>query len=180
MASNGELELPILKTCSTVLREQQWGEGDEGEAFDLRTFGALLRANPPRTSNTVRELTVDAGKDGEYVVLNQYTLAASDGGGYGTAVHTVTGCPASCLVSASTWMSGSLDPADVAGETAAATMISHFWPGGVGPVALGGQHDNFALRYSGEFVFEADLYQFWASSDDGSRVYVDDNLVLDR
>lgn len=149
-----------------------------GQALDARQFSALVNAYPPRAGGTyVRDLTVDAGKDGSFVVLNQYSMAD---GSSGTAVHTVEGCPSACLVAQSSWINGALDPSEVAGETADATYISHFWEGGIGPAALDGQHDHFALRYSGEFQFNEDVYQFWASSDDGSRLYVDDQLVLDR
>ena len=165
-------------------QSEQW---TGGQTFDAAAFRSLISSNPPRPGgrNINRALTVDAGKDGQYVVLNQYTLAAADGGGAGTAVHTVVGCPANCKVASSVWMAGSLDPTDVAGETASATMISHFWPGDGGPAALNNQHNNFALRYSGEFQFSCQdspscLWQFWASSDDGSRLYVDDQLILDR
>ena len=162
---------PVVSSCSGP---DKWVDG---QALDARQFAALVGAYPPRAGGTyVRDLTVDAGKDGSFVVLNQY----STGDGRGTAVHTVEGCPSACRVAQSTWINGALDPSDVAGETADATYISHFWEGGVGPAALDGQHDHFALRYSGEFQFDADVYQFWASSDDGSRLYVDDKLVLDR
>ena len=163
---------PALSSCSGP---DKWVDG---QAMDARQFGALINAFPARAGGTyVRDLTVDAGKDGSFVVLNQYTTAD---GSSGTAAHTVGGCPAACRVVASVWINGALDPSDVAGETADATYISHFWEGNVGPAALDGQYNNFALRYSGEFQFDEDVYQFWASSDDGSRLYVDDKLVLDR
>ena len=154
---------------------EEWADGQE---FTVHQFESLVNAYPARTGGTYRrELTVDAGKDGRSVVLNQYSLPD---GSMGTAVHTVAGCPSSCRVVASEWINGALDAADVAGETSSGTYISQFWNGGDSPGPLNGQTTNFALRYSGDFVFEDDIYQFWASSDDGSRLYVDDKLVLDR
>ena len=154
------------------------GEWSDGQIFPLPNFIQLINAHPARAGGTYRrELTVDAGVDGSYVVLNQYTMGD---GSTGTAVHTVTGCPGACKVAASEWLNGALRASDVAGETAASTYISHFWEGSLGPNALGGQHNNFAMRYSGEFAFTEGLWQFWASSDDGSRLYVDGALILDR
>ena len=152
------------------------GEWSDGQIFTLPSFIQLINAHPARPGGTAtRELTVDAGVDGSSVVLNQYTMGD---GSSGTAVHTVIGCPSACKVAETEWLNGALRASDVAGETAASTYISHFWEGSVGPIALSGQHSNFAMRYSGEFVFTAGLWQFWASSDDGSRLYVLDAVCF--
>ncbi|MFA5991389.1 MAG: PA14 domain-containing protein [Candidatus Doudnabacteria bacterium] len=40
--------------------------------------------------------------------------------------------------------------------------------------------DNFSARWAGNFNFSTALYQFTATSDDGVRVYVDDQLLIDQ
>jgi LysM repeat protein len=40
--------------------------------------------------------------------------------------------------------------------------------------------DFFSARWIGEFTFEAAKYRFYATVDDGIRIYVDDTLVLDE
>ncbi|MBN2001770.1 MAG: hypothetical protein JXA21_00325 [Anaerolineae bacterium] len=39
--------------------------------------------------------------------------------------------------------------------------------------------DNFAVRWTGKFTFEAGRYRFSTTTDDGVRLYVDDKLVID-
>lgn len=43
-----------------------------------------------------------------------------------------------------------------------------------------GLSDNYSVRWKGRFTFEAGNYVFNTDSDDGSRIYVDGNLVVDH
>ena len=45
---------------------------------------------------------------------------------------------------------------------------------------LSGQVDNFSVRWTGSLSFENANYVFFSRSDDGSRAYVDDAIVLDH
>ena len=55
--------------------------------------------------------------------------------------------------------------------------ISHNW--GLGSPANGVNADNFSARYSGTFNFNAGTYNFTASADDGVRLLVDGQTVVD-
>ena len=58
--------------------------------------------------------------------------------------------------------------------------IHRQWLGqGVGLDQLGGQTDHFSIRWVGTFDFGG-TFQFQTRSDDGSRLFVDNNLVLDK
>ena len=58
------------------------------------------------------------------------------------------------------------------------TAINYDW--GTGSPAAGVNADNFSVRWSGQFNFAAGGYTFSATADDGIRVYVDGNLVIDK
>lgn len=45
--------------------------------------------------------------------------------------------------------------------------------------AAGLERDNFSVRWSGTFPFEAGRYRFTTTSDDGVRLYVDDQRIID-
>ena len=58
--------------------------------------------------------------------------------------------------------------------------LAHNW-GSLGPLALGGITDRFSARWSGDFNFgSGGLYRFTAAADDGVRVWVDGDLVIDQ
>jgi hypothetical protein len=44
--------------------------------------------------------------------------------------------------------------------------------------ASGVNHDDFSVRWSGDFLFESGRYRFATTTDDGVRLYVDDRLVI--
>jgi hypothetical protein len=58
------------------------------------------------------------------------------------------------------------------------SAINYDW--GTGGPGGGIAVDGFSARWSGSFDFAARNYTFWARTDDGVRIYVDDVLVLDR
>ena len=50
-----------------------------------------------------------------------------------------------------------------------------------GAFHIGGKPDDFAVRYTGEFdVARAGSHTFHLTSDDGSRLYIDGQLVIDN
>lgn len=51
---------------------------------------------------------------------------------------------------------------------------------GTGAPAVGIPADNFSARWSRTVTFESGVYRFYAWADDGIRLYVDDDLVLDE
>jgi VCBS repeat-containing protein len=55
--------------------------------------------------------------------------------------------------------------------------ISYSWFWGETPDGISG--DNFSVRWTGRIAFDADFYRFNASADDGIRVWIDGNLVID-
>ncbi|MGE3272234.1 MAG: PQQ-dependent sugar dehydrogenase [Chloroflexota bacterium] len=55
--------------------------------------------------------------------------------------------------------------------------IDHDWGGG--PPVAGFGDDHFSVRWTGRFVFSSDTYDFSARSDDGARVWVDGDLIID-
>jgi glucose/arabinose dehydrogenase len=55
--------------------------------------------------------------------------------------------------------------------------INHNWGGG--PPAPGFGDDHFSVRWTGRFTFAGDIYDFSARSDDGARVWVDGQLIID-
>ena len=74
------------------------------------------------------------------------------------------------------------DNIDLAGAPVArrvdAAPLKHQWGYELAAPELGG--DNFSARFDGLFDFEAALYRFNVVSDDGVRLYIDDQLVLDQ
>jgi hypothetical protein len=46
--------------------------------------------------------------------------------------------------------------------------------------ALGLPEDNFSVRWSRDDSFDAGRYRFYATADDGIRVYIDGELLLDE
>lgn len=55
--------------------------------------------------------------------------------------------------------------------------INNNW--GTGGPGNGIGNDNFSVRWTGDFYFEADTYRFNASMDDGMRLWVDNSLIID-
>jgi LysM repeat protein len=58
------------------------------------------------------------------------------------------------------------------------TTVDFDW--GKGSPAPGITADYFSARYSGKFYFVGGSYRFTATSDDGIRVWVDDNLIINQ
>jgi hypothetical protein len=58
--------------------------------------------------------------------------------------------------------------------TSCETSINYEWGSG-GP----GTNDNFSVRWTGSFNFNAGTYTFTARSDDGIRVWLDGSLIID-
>jgi hypothetical protein len=56
--------------------------------------------------------------------------------------------------------------------------IDFFWGGGSPAVGL--PEDSFSARWSRQETFDPGVYRFYAQADDGVRLYVDGNLVLDE
>ncbi|MBW4678481.1 MAG: hypothetical protein KME19_00005, partial [Microcoleus vaginatus WJT46-NPBG5] len=57
------------------------------------------------------------------------------------------------------------------------SSINNDW--GAGGPGQGIGNDNFSVRWTGSFNFDSGHYLFRASMDDGMRMWVDDNLVID-
>ena len=57
------------------------------------------------------------------------------------------------------------------------SAIDYDWGTG-GPSGVG--VDGFSVRWLGTFDFAAGDYTYWARTDDGVRIYVDDALVYER
>jgi|GEM_PF-3801470 len=59
------------------------------------------------------------------------------------------------------------------------TTISHTWDAGDSP-GTGVGDDQFSVRWTGNFDFDAGEYTFFMLTDDGMRVWLDDDLIFDR
>gem|GEM_PF-2053071 len=69
---------------------------------------------------------------------------------------------------------------DLSGEPLEASLdpaIDFDWQGGGPSEAL--SHDKFSARWQGDFEFEAGYYRFRSDADDGFRVWVDGDLIID-
>ena len=75
------------------------------------------------------------------------------------------------------------DNAQLAGDAVATVcedVINKNW-GRQGVPELGGRGDHFSVRWNGRYLFDPSAYwTFTSQSDDGSRVYVDGIMILDR
>jgi len=71
--------------------------------------------------------------------------------------------------------SGSLAGSPILVRTDAAIDFNWGWDA----PAPGMNRDDFSVRWSGTFPFEAGRYRFTTTTDDGVRLYVDDQLILD-
>ncbi|MBI5531049.1 MAG: hypothetical protein HY918_06160 [Candidatus Doudnabacteria bacterium] len=69
---------------------------------------------------------------------------------------------------------------DLSSPAATGTTKEINFDWGFGSPATGVRVDNFSARWQGYFNFENGLYRFSATSDDGARVYVDDQLVISQ
>jgi 4-amino-4-deoxy-L-arabinose transferase-like glycosyltransferase len=59
-------------------------------------------------------------------------------------------------------------------------FINFNWGGGGPDPACGAGSDNFSVRWTRTMHFESGTYRFAVTSDDGSRLFVDDQLKLDK
>lgn len=61
-------------------------------------------------------------------------------------------------------------------------QLNYFWgsQGPASPVSSYVGSDNFAVRWTGTFDFLETVYEFTAVADDGVRIYVDGDLIVDR
>ncbi len=66
-----------------------------------------------------------------------------------------------------------------AAGTPCPTELAYDW-GQQAPLELPGRTDHFSVRWMGEMTIAPGSYSFSSHSDDGSRLYVEGNLVLDR
>lgn len=57
------------------------------------------------------------------------------------------------------------------------TSINYNW--GTGSPAAGVSADRFSAKYTGSFSFDGSTYKFNATSDDGVRVYLDGQVIID-
>ncbi len=56
--------------------------------------------------------------------------------------------------------------------------IDHYWQ--LGAPAQGMPVDGFSVRWTGAWPFEQGAYRFYAYSDDGVRLWIDEDLVIDQ
>ena len=78
------------------------------------------------------------------------------------------------------WSGEYFDNVTLAGDaytTREDAQINFNW--GYGPPAGGMPTNSFSVRWSGTFHFDEGTYRFYAKVDDGVRVYVDDEQVID-
>jgi len=78
------------------------------------------------------------------------------------------------------WRAEYFNSADLSGSPALVrndSAIDFSW--GWGGPAAGIDADHFSVRWSGSFAFEEGRYQFTTTTDDGVRLYVDDQLLID-
>jgi len=69
---------------------------------------------------------------------------------------------------------------DTLQNTVVDSEISFYWGAGA-PAALPGRIDDFSIRWSGYLVPETnETYTFYLGSDDGSRLYIDGQLIIDN
>jgi hypothetical protein len=61
--------------------------------------------------------------------------------------------------------------------TACEPSINYDW--GSGGPGNGVDTDNFSVLWTGRFAFSTGSYNFTATADDGIRVWVDENLIID-
>lgn len=61
-------------------------------------------------------------------------------------------------------------------------QLNYFWgsQGPASPISSYVGSDNFAVRWTGTFDFLETVYEFTAVADDGVRIYVDGDLIVDR
>jgi hypothetical protein len=79
------------------------------------------------------------------------------------------------------WQGQYFNNPDLAGTslfTRADSQISFDW--GTGGPAPGFPVDNFSVRWSRNVDFRQDTYRFYANHDDGVRIFLDGNLIMDR
>lgn len=78
------------------------------------------------------------------------------------------------------WNNPNMDGEPDAADCVSGEVDFNFDAIGGGPPQLPGVTDNFSVRWSATLPFARGQYIFHSSSDDGSRVTVNGNLVLDR
>ena len=135
--------------------------------------GALLidqwQAQASTTHQATRQMTA-----GRHVVKVEYFEGV--GGALARVSWQVDGCPDGQF-RAQYFGNTGLTGTPVA-SGCEANPINHDW--GTGSPALGAPSDNFSARWFGTFDFASGDYTFVATADDGLRLYVDDNLVIDQ
>lgn len=97
------------------------------------------------------------------------------------ALWLMPGAPAAAAADA-TWRARYFNNRDLSGEPAwrrDEDAIDHDWGGG-SPNAPLINDDNFSVRWTRSINLPAGTYRFYATMDDGMRVWIDDQLVIDN
>jgi hypothetical protein len=151
------------------------GTDPDGDAL---TYAIVDQPTHGTLSGTAPEVTYtpDAG----YTGADSFTFTVSDGEFTSDpATISIDVQPLGCAVGSfqADYFAGlDLSGTPVASRCEAA--IDHAW-GSDGPTELGLGVDQFAVRWTGAFAFEAGSYTFSATADDGVRLWLDNTLVLD-
>jgi hypothetical protein len=78
------------------------------------------------------------------------------------------------------WSAAYYDNADLAGDpvyTAQEKRVDYNWGQDSSPVGL--PLDHFSIRWTGDWDFEYGIYTFFVYADDGVRLWLDDDLLID-
>ncbi len=140
-------------------------------ASSLPSFATLTNEGEGVATLVFNPSTSQAG---EYVI----PIAASDGytTGAGQVVVVVNGPTASSTYQAQYYNNKTLTGTPVL--TRAETTINNDW--GSGSPGTGVPVDNFSARWTRTINFTAGTYRFTATGDDGIRLFIDGQLVIDK
>jgi hypothetical protein len=118
---------------------------------------------------------------GDHTVKVEYYENGGDAAvGFGWTKVTNSSSGSRCSVPAGTFCTEYFTNRTLSGEPALVreeSVIDHNWGDGGPGGSIG--NDNFSVRWVGRFAFNGGQYSFLAGADDGVRVWVDNDLVID-
>lgn len=157
----------------------EWVLRSDDQGYSFRSFGAFAPLEPrplPPIAAAPTETPVGAQPESE-ATPEAVPEAAPTATAEPPLPSEETPEPARNAYAVAFYDNIDLEGAPVARRVDAAPL-KHQWGYELAAPELGG--DNFSARFDGLFDFEAALYRFNVVADDGVRLYIDDQLVLDQ
>jgi hypothetical protein len=168
------VELPWTASASVSVRVRSSSSGHETTAVILPT-GGIAPTQPSPTATAVPIATATATPTAVPTAVPSETAAPS---ATPTSVPWPTLTPTPAILG---WRGEYYDNRYLGGSPALVrddASVNFIW--GAGAPATGLPTDGFSARWTRTVAFQSGVYRFYATSDDGVRIWLDGLLIVDR